>query len=158
MKLRLTVFMLASILLLPVAVAETVSCPDLSSAVQVAACPTEEDLKFTFNGYCSDNKRIYDKDSDLCTDYQRYRKVKNVALWESGDGVFQAYVSCDLLLADVKAAKAASIAVSKKGGISRLACSYGDGITFTNRTRAECRIDEIADCGADASVCKAVCE
>jgi hypothetical protein len=138
--------------------AGTVSCPDLSAAVQVAACPTDEDLKFTFNGYCSDNKRMYEKDTDVCTDYQRYLKLKNVALWESGDGVFQAYVSCDLPAAKVKTANASGIAASRKGGITRLVCTYGDDLVFTNRTKAECRIDEKVNCSSDPLGCTAICE
>ena len=41
------------------AVAANFSCPDLAGAVQVNACPTEEELKFTYNGYCSDNAKAY---------------------------------------------------------------------------------------------------
>ena len=97
MKFSLAAFVMLCGSVIPLARADAISCPDLSAAVQVAACPTEEDLRFTFNGYCSDNARIYSKDADVCTDFQLYRKLKNVALWESGDGEFQAYVSCDSL-------------------------------------------------------------
>lgn len=139
------------------AMAETVACPDLSAAVQVAACPSEDDLKFTFNGFCSDNARMYSKDTEVCTDYQRYRKLKNVALWESRDGEFQAYVSCDLPPARVKTAKAAALSVARKGKITQVVCRYGDGLAFTKRTRAECTVDAKADCAADAA-CVANCE
>jgi hypothetical protein len=158
MKLNVAAFVLLSASALPAAMADTVSCPDLSAAVQVAACPTEEDLKFTFNGYCSDNKRMYEKDTDVCTDYVRYLQLKNVALWESGDGVFQAYISCGMPVASVKSAKASSIATSRKGAITRLVCTYGEGIVFANRTREECRIDEKTSCSSDPAGCKAVCE
>lgn len=158
MKLKLATFVLLCGSMIPAAMADTVACPDLSAALQVAACPSEEDLKFTFNGYCSDNKRMYEKDTDACTDYRRYRQMKNIALWESGDGVFQAYVSCDLPVAGVKAAKATSIAASRKSGVTRLVCNYPDGIMFTNRTRAECRIDEKANCSSDPASCKALCD
>ena len=158
MKLNVAAFVLLSASALPAAMADTVSCPDLSAAAQVAACPTEEDLRFTFNGYCSDNKRMYEKDTDVCTDYGRYRQLKNVALWESGDGAFQAYVSCGLPVAGVKAAKASSIAASRKGGITRLVCTYGEGIVFTNRLKAECKVDEKVNCSTDPAGCKAMCE
>ena len=143
---------------LSAAVAGTVPCPDLSAAVQVAACPTEEDLKFTFNGFCSDNARMYSKDTEVCTDYQRYRQLKNVALWESRDGVFQAYVSCDLPAARVKEARASAIAVAKKGGITQVVCTYREGVVFTNRTREQCAVDAKASCATDPASCVANCE
>jgi hypothetical protein len=143
---------------MPAAMAEVVSCPDLSATVQVASCPTEEDLKFTFNGYCSDNKRMYEKETDVCTDYRRYRMLKNVALWESGDGAFQAYVSCDTPVGVVKAAKISSVSISRKSGISRLVCEYREGLVFTNRVRAECKFDEKSDCSVTPAGCKVICE
>lgn len=140
------------------ATAATVPCPDLSAAVQVAACPTEEDLQFTFTGFCSDNARMYRKDTDVCTDYQRYRKLKNLALWESPDGEFQSYVSCDLPVSSVKAAKASAMTVTKKAGITQLVCSYGDGVDFTKRTRAECSVEASSNCAANAAACVASCQ
>jgi hypothetical protein len=65
---------------------ETLFCPDLAAAVQVGACPSEEELRYTFTGYCSDNARLYDPDTVTCSDYKHYRRLKNVALWESRDG------------------------------------------------------------------------
>ncbi|MDP2135755.1 MAG: hypothetical protein Q8J99_19300, partial [Sulfuritalea sp.] len=82
MNLKLPLFGLLCSLVSPVW-ATVVSCPDLATAVQVAACPAEEELSYTFTGYCSDNSRTYKGDTDVCTDYQAYRKLKNVALWES---------------------------------------------------------------------------
>jgi hypothetical protein len=140
------------------AVASNVPCPDLGTAAQVAACPTEDDLKYTFTGFCSDNARMYGKDAEVCTDYQRYRKLKNVALWESQDGVFEAYISCDLPAASVKQAKASNIAVTRKADITRLACTYREGVIFTSRTRAECTVDVKSNCAADPTACVAKCE
>lgn len=158
MQSGIVAFVLLFIAGMPVALADAVVCPDLSAALQVAACPSEDDLKFTFNGFCSDNNRMYAKDTDVCTDYQRYRQLKNVALWESADGAFQAYVSCDLPVAAVRAMKAARIAASRKGSITRLVCDYPDGVVFTNRTKAECRVDEKTPCSGEPSACRAVCE
>lgn len=158
MRLSLCAFVLLFGTAVSGAIAGTVSCPDLSTAVQVAACPSEEDLKYTFTGFCSDNARMYSKDTDVCTDYQRYRKLKNVALWESRDGEFQAYVSCDQPASAVKAAKVSSIAVAKKGGITQLVCSYRDGVVFTNRMRGECTVDTKTACAADPAACVAKCE
>lgn len=146
---------LLSALALP-AVAATVSCPDLATAVQVASCPAEEELKHTFTGYCSDDSKAYRGETDVCTDYRLYRKLKNVALWESADGEFSAYVSCDLPPASVKAARASAIKVGRQGRMTHVVCSYGEGLGFTHRTRSECKLDG-GDCAANPSACKANC-
>jgi hypothetical protein len=126
---------------LPVAVAADMPCPDLVAAVQVGACPAEEELRHTFNGYCSDNARAYKGETDVCTDYQLYRQLKNVALWESADGNFSAYVSCDRPVASVRSAGVSGVRVGKQGKMTQLVCSYGEGLRFTHRTRAECKVD-----------------
>ena len=148
----------SAVLSMSPAIAASVPCPDLSESVQVATCPTEEDLKFTFTGFCSDNARIYGKDTDVCTDYRRYRQLKNVALWESRDGEFQAYISCDLPVKTVKIAKASKIASVKKGSITQLICTYRDGVVFTNRTKAECTVDGNERCATDPAACVAQCQ
>jgi len=139
----------------PAAFAESVGCPDLASAVQVGVCPPEEELRYTFSGYCSDNARMYRGENDVCVDYQRYRKLKNVVMWESADGRFHAYVSCDLPAASLRQTRAAAMKVSKQGKITRLTCSYGDGIAFTWRTREECKV-QVGDCTGAA--CTADCQ
>lgn len=143
---------------LPAAQAETVPCPDPAQAVQVGACPSEEELKYTFNGFCSDDNRAYGKDADVCTDYQRYRRLKNVALWESADGAFHAYLPCDLPADALKSAKASGIAVAKQGKMTRLLCRYRDGITFTHRLKAECTVAPEDRCAADPAACQATCD
>lgn len=143
---------------LPVAMAAAVSCPDLAGAVQVAACPADEELKHTFTGYCSDDAKAYKGETDVCTDYRRYRQLKNVALWESADGVFSAYVSCDLPPAVIRGTKLAAIRVGKQGKMTQLVCGYGEGLSFTYRTRAECRVEGGADCAANPAGCKASCD
>lgn len=139
------------------AMAATVSCPDPAAAVQVGACPSEEELKYTFTGYCSDDARAYKGNTDVCTDYQRYRALKNVALWESGDGMFNAYVSCDLPAGALARARASAVKVGKQGKMTLLVCSYGEGVSFTYRTRGECRADGVSDCNANPAACKASC-
>lgn len=136
--------------------AETLACPDPATAVQVATCPSEEELKYTYTGFCADNARIYGKDKDTCATYENYRKLKNIALWESKDGVFQAYISCDLPADTLKKLKPASIAVTRQGKLTRLACSYPEGVTFTYRTKAECKVRGDGNC-ADPAACKADC-
>lgn len=140
------------------AFAATVSCPDLGRAVQVAACPAEEELRHTFNGYCGDDAKAYRGETDVCTDYRLYRKLKNVALWESGDGAFSAYVSCDLPPATVRAARATSVKVGRQGKMTLLVCGYAGGLNFTLRTRGECKLEGTAECAANPAACAAVCD
>lgn len=153
MKLRHLVFAL----LCGPAMAGTVPCPDLSAAVQLAACPSEEDLKFTFNGYCSADARPYSLDTEACTDYRKYRRLKNVALWEAPGGDFQGYVSCDLPPAVVRAAKVARIAATRQGKITRLVCDYQNDIAFAYRTREACQVEAGTNCAADPAACSATC-
>ncbi|MBK8525089.1 MAG: hypothetical protein IPL58_14130 [Betaproteobacteria bacterium] len=138
--------------------AAMVSCPDLAKVVQAGTCPTEEELLFTFNGYCSDNARIYGKGAEVCTNYASYRKLKNIVLWEKPGTDFQAYVSCDLPGESFKGRKPSAITVSKQGKMTRLACSYGEGVTFTYRTHRECRVENAEACKTHPAACKASCE
>ncbi|MEI8157787.1 MAG: hypothetical protein WCH60_13055 [Burkholderiales bacterium] len=143
---------------LPKAGAASLACPELASAVQVGTCPTEEDLKYTFTGFCSDDARAYRGETDVCTDFEQYRKLKNVALWESADGVFDAYVSCDLPKNALKAAKLSGVRVAKQGKLTQLICSYPNGVRFTYRTRALCTADSGVDCSVNPGSCMANCE
>lgn len=137
--------------------AETLACPDPAQAVQVATCPSEEQLRYTYNGFCSDDRRLYARDTDTCSSYENYRKEKNVALWESADGAFQAYLSCDLPAGALKSLKPVGISVGKQGKLTRVACSYGEKVTFTYRTKAECKVSGEGKCAADPAACKADC-
>lgn len=136
--------LLGMVAALPVAVASTLVCPDVAKAVQVGTCPSDEELKYTFTGYCSDDAKAYQGETDVCTDFQRYRQLKNVALWESADGVFDAYVSCELPKDTLKGARLASAKVSQRGKLTLLTCNYGQGVNFVHRTRAQCTLDSNA--------------
>ena len=137
--------------------AETLACPDAAAAVQVATCPSEEELKYTYTGFCADNARMYGKDKDTCATYENYRKLKNIALWESKDGAFQAYLSCDLPAGTLKKLKPVSIAVTRQGKLTRLACTYPEDVTFTYRTKAECKVRGDGNCAAGPGACQADC-
>lgn len=139
--------------------AETVVCPDLAQAALVGTCPSEEELQFTFSGYCSDNARIYNwQEEQVCTDYVLYRRLKNVVLWEAGKGDFLAYLSCDLSRQRITRAKPVRIGVETKGKLTRVVCSYGEDITFVYRTKARCKVDGSGHCAADAASCQATCD
>mgnify|MGYP001765611798 FL=1 len=140
--------------------AETIVCPDAAGFIQVGACPSEEELQFTFNGYCSDNARMFDKpEEQLCTDYTLYRSLKNYARYETTDGRFSGYVSCELKTPLTKA-RAVRIKVDKQGSITRFACGYDSGASFTYRTKSKCTIAPGAAeaCARDPLACKAECD
>lgn len=134
--------------------AETVSCPDLASAVQVMPCPPDEELRYTYTAYCADNARMYGKAADDCADFAAYRRIKNLALWEAGEGRFDAYVSCEPPAVDPKTAKLTQMTVARKGSMTHVVCNYGEGLRFTYRTKASCKVAE----ACAGSECKASCE
>lgn len=137
--------------------ASTLTCPELTTAVQVGVCPTEEQLKYTFVGFCSDDAKAYKGETDVCTDFQQYRKLKNTVLWESADGVFDAYVSCDLPKDVLQRSAVSGVKLAKQGRVTQLVCSYPNGVNFIHRTRAQCQIEGVPDCSANPAACKASC-
>lgn len=158
MKLRHMAFAFIALPFAAAVLAEEVTCPDLAMAVQVGTCPSEEELQFTFSGYCSDNARMYEwQEEQVCTNYPLYRQLKNVVLWEAKGGDYQGYVSCDLPREQVVAAKPVKIAVGVKGKLTRVVCSYSGGISFAYRTKAKCKVEGSGDCAADPAGCKASC-
>lgn len=142
----------------PASAAE-LACPPLSTAKQVGNCPTEEELRIGFNGYCSDNARAYDKAEDVtCLSFENYRKKKNVSLWEAGDGSFEAYLSCEGGEDAVKARKALQVGVARVGAMTKVGCDYEGEITFIKRTKAQCRVVGDRACGPDGTACKVECD
>ena len=63
------------------ALAAEYSCPDLGQAGPVNSCPGEEELRYTYTGFCSDNSKVYGKETDACPRYEDYRAMKNTVLW-----------------------------------------------------------------------------
>jgi hypothetical protein len=142
----------------PALAGQTLACPDLATLFQVNACPSEEELQYTYTGYCSDNAMAYGNKTDPCVRFADYRKLKNLALWESKDGRFDGYVSCDLPAAQWQALKPTGIELASQGRVNRLICSYPQGIKMTYRTRETCVIADARACAADAAACTARCD
>ncbi|MCL2345354.1 MAG: hypothetical protein FWC58_05835 [Desulfobulbus sp.] len=142
---------------LPAAATELV-CPDLAALVQVNGCPTEEELQTTYIGYCSDDANVYGKKTDPCVDYADYRKLKNQARWESADGQFDGYLSCDLPEAQWRTQQPTGIAVAMQGKIAKVVCSYPHGIHLTYRSHQTCVLaDDAKTCADNAAACRAMC-
>lgn len=154
MRMKLSALFLLYGLLAAPAMAQQ-ACPDLSSAVQVAVCPSDEELKYTFSGFCGDNARLYGRDGDTCESFENYRKVKNIALWESADGAFSGYLSCETSAAEIRKAKAVRMTVERQGTLTRLVCGYEGGASLVHRTKAVCEVEGDGDC--TTASCKASC-
>lgn len=133
------------------------TCPDMGQAVQVGACPSEDELRYTFTGYCSDDNKAYRGETDVCTSYPAYRAMKNVALWESRDGAFDGYLSCSASPRERQKALAQSMELVRQGKMTKLVCSYSNAQTFTLRTRAQCKVD-VKECGPGGTACQATCD
>ena len=154
-KLALLSLALPAAMLANAAQAETLACPALDNAVQVAACPTDAELQYTFLGFCGDNARLYGRDTFTCASFENYKEVKNTALWESANGAFSGYLSCNVDAASVRAAKAVKMSVEKKGNLTRLICDYENDQRMVMRTKANCTV-EAADCASGE--CRATCD
>lgn len=156
MRKNLSLLLLLSGTLAIPAFAETLTCPDLASAVQVAACPSDEELNYTYIGFCSDNARLYGRDGDTCKSFENYRMVKNIAMWESADGRFSGYLSCNSSAETIRAAKPIHMGTVRRGSLTLLVCDYDydQDISLTHRTKAQCKVEE--DCST--GTCKAICE
>jgi hypothetical protein len=138
--------------------AASMSCPDLAGAVQVNSCPSEEELKHTYSGFCSDASKAYANQTDSCIRYEDYREMKDVALWESKDGVFSGYISCALPARQIKSLKPTGMALATQGKLKKLVCSYPKGINLTYRTKGACAVDNEKACASHPASCQATCD
>lgn len=139
---------------------ETVVCPTLEGIKQVGSCPTEKELDQTLEAVCSD-------DPVCIASFKVVRQRKNVALWETADGVFTGSVSCALPPGTAQAAKLEAVYLIRRE-LTGINCLYEKGIQFHRRTKAICRVpggrdvtDETGpskvDCTQDAKACVVTC-
>lgn len=136
--------------------AQTLSCPTQEQMRQVNACPTEEQLRATFHGFCGDDSKAYQGQTGPCADYQEFRRLKNTALWESADGAFDGYLSCETSAAAIKKSNLTRMLATQKGSITAVMCLYGSDAVLTHRTRKTCTVAPA--CASDPAQCQAVCE
>ena len=102
----------------------------------------------------------------MCKNYSVFRKAKNTALWESEDGQFSGYLSCDKKENEIKASKLIKISIGQKREWDRVICTYEGGEKLVLRTREACEIpgaklmgNNIGRmCEAGDKACKAVCK
>ena len=136
--------------------AQTLSCPTQEQMRQVNACPTEGQLLASFHGFCGDDSKAYQGQTGPCADYEVFRRMKNTALWESADGAFDGYLSCETASPASALPRLSGVRVEKKGPITALVCQYGPDTQLTHRTRKACTVP--ASCASDPAQCQAVCE
>jgi hypothetical protein len=136
--------------------AQTLSCPQPGQLRQINACPTEEQLRANFHGFCGDDSKAYQGQTGPCSDYQVFRRLKNTALWESADGAFDGYLSCETASPASALPPLSGVRVEKKGPITALVCQYGPDTQLTHRTRKACTVP--AACASDPAQCQVVCQ
>ncbi len=168
-KFSLTVLSITAILLAQPVWAESIyTCPDITQVRQVADCPTEKALEKMFFSTCGsrDTKKENPHAKGFCKTYAMFKQVKNTALWESADGEYLGYVTCNMPAEKIKAGKLVSMSLLQRGRMDKITCSYEEGTIFTLRTRQTCTIPNAKpkgmqmsmDCTADGSECKAICK
>ena len=142
------------------------SCPDLSQAKQVLDCPTDEELRRMFRSTCGGENAPDAKEPELCDAFAEFKRQKNNALWESADGEFMGYLTCNRPPEEIKKAKAAGIGIGRRGKLTKISCVYDGGVKMTRRTRETCTVPgmeigkrgPMPTCGPDPATCKVVCE
>jgi len=143
------------------------TCPDISKSAKVGGCPSDDELKRMFSTTCgwqdTENENPHAK--GICKNYSLFRKAKNTALWESGDGKYEGYLSCDTKENEIKASKLVKISIGQKLEWYRVICTYEGGSELVLRTRETCEIPGAKllgryigrMCEAGDKDCKAVC-
>ncbi len=168
-KIRLSVFCAIAIFTAQPVWAESVyTCPDISQARQVGDCSSEEELIRMFASACGP-RTMPGEDPDAteqCKSFEKFKQRKNTALWESADGGYMGYVTCNRPAAKIKKAKFLSINLGTKRVMDKIICSYEGGVNLILRTRESCQIPDAKlsgkylglDCTAGGANCKAICK
>jgi hypothetical protein len=167
-RIRYTFFCLILLFVTQVAWAESVyTCPDISKSAKVGGCSTDDELKRMFSNICGwqDTEKENPHAKGICKNYSLFKKVKNTALWESGDGRYDGYLSCDTKESKIKTSKLVKISISQKREWNRVICTYEGGSELVLRTREICEIPGAKllgryigrMCETGDKDCKAVC-
>jgi hypothetical protein len=143
------------------------TCPDISKSAKVGGCSSDDELKRMFSVTCGwqDTKNENPHAKGICKNYSLFRKAKNNALWESSDGKYDGYLSCDTKENEIKASKLVKISIAQKFQLNRVICTYEGGSELVLRTRETCEIPGAKllgryigrMCEAGGKDCKAVC-
>ncbi|TVO74213.1 hypothetical protein [Sedimenticola selenatireducens] len=141
-------------------------CPDMSQAKQVGECVTEDEIKNMFKRTFGLECDPQLKDSMECEKYAEFKQKKYSALWESFDGEFMGYVTCNAPASEISNGKPSSVAISQTNGLYKITCNYQKGVSLSMRTRNVCRVGAApssavvtrASCDGDANNCKIECD
>jgi hypothetical protein len=165
---RFTFFCLILLFFIQAAWAENVYiCPDISKSAKVGGCPSDDELKRMFRISCGweDYENDNPHSAGMCMNFRIFKKAKNTALWESGDGRFDGYLSCDKKVSDIKASKLIKISTAPTKTMTRVICSYEGKSELVLRTHELCEVPGAKvlgrymgrECVAGDKDCKAVC-
>jgi hypothetical protein len=130
-------------------------CLALLGGLHATGARADAELQYTYNGYCSDNARLYGRDVLTCASFENYKAAKNNALWEADGGRFDGYLSCNVGAETIKASKAVKIRVERVKTLTRVICDYENDHRMVHRTKSVCTV-EAADC--TSGECKANCK
>jgi len=152
----------------PVWAMNVYTCPDISKSAKIGGCSSDDGLKRMFNATCGwqDTEKENPHAKGICKNYSLFKKAKNTALWESSDGKFDGYLSCDKKENEIKASKLVKISTSWKREWNRVICTYEGGSELVLRTRETCEIPDAKllgryigrMCEVGDKNCKAVCK
>jgi len=136
------------------------SCPDLSQAEQLGACPSDKELRANYRKTCPP---FMEKRGE-CKPFEAFARNKNKALWAamSGPEEFLSYISCAQPKKTVKAAKPISVDAKcdLQSGRCQARCGYDNSVTFNLRVKGICKTATGGkiDCKSDPKACKVTCE
>lgn len=136
------------------------TCPDLSTAEQLGACPDERELKQGYDATCPSAMGRRNE----CKPFAAYVKSKNKSLWgvKTGGEEFLPYVRCSLSPETVRASRAQSVEIKCAASTGRCEarCGYENDFTLRLRFQGECRTANRGkiDCQDDPKACVFTCE
>lgn len=136
------------------------TCPDLSTAQQVGACPSDKELK---EGYAATCPSAMGKRNE-CRPFAAYVKSKGKSLWAvlMGDEEFLSYVRCGLAPETVRASKVQNVEVkcSFESGRCAAQCGYENDFTLKLRFKGECRTANAGkiECKDNPAACVVSCD
>ena len=136
------------------------ACPDLSTAQQLGACPSEKDLRALYTATCP---KLLQKRGE-CKPFEAFARSKDKALWaaQSQNEEFLSYIQCKQTPEVVKASKAVRVGVKcdMKSGRCEARCGYENGVSFSLRVKGSCQTAtrQPIDCTDDPQSCVVKCE
>ncbi|MBF0249118.1 MAG: hypothetical protein HQL35_00665 [Alphaproteobacteria bacterium] len=136
------------------------ACPDLTKGVKLGDCPSEQEMKDSYNASCPEALQK----SGACPEFGSYMVLKSKALWSvfSSGQEFLPYISCLISEEKVRASKPIGVRVKCDTATERCKalCEYDNDVYVELRFAGMCHTDtgEAIDCKTDPVACAVTCE